>query len=437
MGIEGQQPTVVFFPEGAFGPTNNCVGIGAELQRRGARVVFVIEESFKGTLTAKGFEEQLMRLKPKPQVEEVPGQFWKDFIRDTAPEFRKPTFEQIETLIRPIWGELIDGSKYVNPRLTEIFDEIQPDVIVQDNVVAFPAVLTGGRPWVRIVSCNPLEIPDPELPPVFSGLPTNDRRDWNRFRRAYVDAHAAMHGDFDVFCRDHGCPPLPERQFMYASPFLNLYVYPDELDYARQPRLNDTWQQLESSVRTTDEAFHLPEGFPQKGQLLYLSLGSLGSADTDLMNRLIEMLGKTDYRVVVSMGPQHQELRLAANMYGEEFLPQTSVLPMADLVITHGGNNTVTESLYFGKPLVVLPLFWDQHDNAQRVQETGLGARLDPYRVTDTELLASIERLLSDQSLHHRLTSISQRLGANPGTAKAASLIERLSRSRLPASART
>jgi UDP:flavonoid glycosyltransferase YjiC (YdhE family) len=37
--------TVVFFPEGAFGPTNNCIGIGEVLRQRGHRVVFVIEES--------------------------------------------------------------------------------------------------------------------------------------------------------------------------------------------------------------------------------------------------------------------------------------------------------------------------------------------------------------------------------------------------------
>src|SRR5579871_6192285 len=164
-------PTVVFFPEGAFGPTNNCIGIADVLRRRGARVVFVVEESFAGTLAARGFEERLMRLTPKPEVEEAPGQYWKDFIRDTAPQFRKSTLEQIETLTKPIWQGLIDGARYVDARLEAIFAELRPDVIVQYNVVAFPAVLRSGIPWVRMVSCNPLEIPDPALPPAFSGLP--------------------------------------------------------------------------------------------------------------------------------------------------------------------------------------------------------------------------------------------------------------------------
>ena len=80
--------TVAFFPEGAYGPTNNCVGIGDVLRKRGHRVVFIVEESFAGALEAQGFEERLMRLAPPPEEPEVPGQFWKDFIRETAPVFR-------------------------------------------------------------------------------------------------------------------------------------------------------------------------------------------------------------------------------------------------------------------------------------------------------------------------------------------------------------
>ena len=98
-----------------------------------------------------------------PTEPEVPGQFWIDFIRDTAPVFRKSTLEQLGDFIAPTWQALIDGSKYVDPRLSEIFDEVAPDVIVEDNVVAFPAIAESGRPWVRIVSCNPMEMKDERI----------------------------------------------------------------------------------------------------------------------------------------------------------------------------------------------------------------------------------------------------------------------------------
>ena len=177
--------TVVFFPEGAYGPTNNCVGIGQVLVERGHRVVFVVEESFAGTLEAQGFEERLMRLGPPPEVEEEPGQFWKDFIRDTAPVFRKPTIEQLSEFIEPTWRALCDGARYVDDRLREIFDEVQPDAIVEDNVLCFPAIHHSGRPWVRIVSCNPLEVGGSGAPAGLLRLPgASDRTGWDEFRRS-------------------------------------------------------------------------------------------------------------------------------------------------------------------------------------------------------------------------------------------------------------
>ncbi len=413
--------TVVFFPEGAYGPTNNCVGIGRVLLERSVRVVFVVEESFAGTLEAQGFEEALMRLKPAPEVEEAPGQFWKDFVRETAPEFRKPTIEQLETFILPVWQELVEGARYVDARLREIFGELEPDVIVEDNVVAFPAVPASGRPWVRIVSCNPLELKDPELPPPFSGYPTGDRAGWDEFRRRYRERHEPLWAEHSSFCEERGAPPLPELEFIHESPFLDLYLYPAEADYERSRPLAPVWHRLDSCVREASEPFEPPPG---DGALVYVSLGSLGSADVELMNRLVGILAETPHRYVFSKGPQHELIELADNMTGAEFLPQPAILPHVDLVITHGGNNTVAESIHSGVPMIVLPLFWDQYDNAQRVAECGFGLRLPTYELEDGQLRDAIERLLATE--HDRLRAASARLQASPGTVKAADLIQGL-----------
>src|SRR4051794_5916659 len=153
--------TIAFFPEGAYGPTNNCVGIGDVLRARGHDCVFIVEESFAGNLEAKGFEERLVRLGPPPEEPEVPGQFWRDWIRDTAPVFRKPTIEQIEGFVRPTFEALVEGARYVDNRLEQVIADLEPDVIVEDNVVTFPALIRSRRPWVRIVSSSPAELQDP------------------------------------------------------------------------------------------------------------------------------------------------------------------------------------------------------------------------------------------------------------------------------------
>ncbi|MDQ6816601.1 MAG: glycosyl transferase [Actinomycetota bacterium] len=422
--------TIVCFPEGAFGPTNNCVGIGDVLRGRGHRVLFVVEESFAGTLEAKGFEERLMRLVPAPDAPEEPGQFWKDFIRETAPVFRGSTLEQLGTFIAPTWQALADGARYVDERLQEIFSDLGPDVIVEDNVCSFPAIPASGIPWVRIVSCNPLEVKDPALPPTFSGLPLDDSATWEEFRTEYARQVGDIQREFSDFCVQRGAPALPELEMIHESPWLNLTLYPDELEYPRSRPLPPTWHNLQTCVRATDEPWSPPER--EGHRLVYLSLGSLGSADFELMERLVEMLSRTPHRYVVSRGPQHGQYELADNMTGAEFLPQASVLPHVDAVIAHGGNNTTTECMWFGKPMLVLPIFWDQHDNAQRVHETGYGIRLPTYSCSAAELAAAVERLVSDHSLRARAATAGERLRRRSGTVVAAELIERLAVSREP-----
>jgi MGT family glycosyltransferase len=423
--------TIVFMPESAYGPTNNCIGIGKVLERRGHRVVFAAEASWKGRLEPLGFEEDLVDLAPAAEGDQDAGQFWTDFITETAPEFRKPTIEQLETFIQPVWASLIDGAKFCEPQLKGILDRARPDVIVEDNVSGFPALLTHGAPWVRIMSCNPLEMKGPDLPPTFSGYPTDDPAGWDEFRAEYDRTHRDLWAGFNEWMIEEGAPALPDLEFIHASEHLNLSIYPDAADYLRSQPLADTWHRLESSVRDTDESWEVPDELRHgDGSLVYLSLGSLGSADVDLMKRLVDVLSRTKHRYVVSKGPRAEEFELADNMWGDARLPQTSILPEVDLVITHGGNNTVTEALHFGKPMVVLPLFWDQYDNAQRMQELTYGVRLPTYDFEDGELIDAVHGLLADEVLRSSLDGLGERIRNQEGTHVAADLIEDLGRRR-------
>ena len=425
--------TILFWPESAYGPTNNCIGIGNVLKNRGHNVVFAAESSWGGKLSPLGFKEELVDLSAPPENADAQsaGQFWKDFIRDTSPEFKKPTVEQLETFITPTRQALIDGAIYSEPRLKEIIAKHKPDVIVEDNVVCFPATVTAGVPFVRVVSCNPLEILGEKIAPPFSGLAENDPASWISYNQAYEKTQRAMWEKFNAWVVSQGAPALPDLDFIHTSKELNMYVYPTELDYTDKRPLGNNWHRIDSSVRSTDAAFELPQEItnrPADSKLIYLSLGSLGSADVDLMKRLISILGKTKHKFIVSKGPQASEYELASNMFGAEFLPQISIIPKVDLVITHGGNNTTTESVHFGKPMIVLPLFWDQYDNAQRVHEKGHGIRLATYAFKDEELTGAIDKLLNDSALLAKLKKIGEAVRSRKGIEEAATKIEALAK---------
>lgn len=420
-------------PESAYGPTNQCIGIGYRLLKLGHRVVFAAEASWEGKLKALGFEEDLVDLAPPAPAgtEQDAGQFWTDYIRDTSPEFRKPTISQLESFMKPTWQALIDGAMYCQPQLKAIIERVKPDVVVEDNVIAFPALMTCGKPFVRIVSCNPLEIKGKNVAPAYSGYPAGDRSNWDAFTSQYRFTHGAMWSDFNTWVQAQGAPALSDLEFIHESPDANIYVYPEVADYTDQRPLNSTWTRIDSSVRETDSSYEMPAlvlNRAPNSKLIYLSLGSLGSADVSLMKRLIEVLGRTEHTFIVSMGPQHEQLHLAPNMVGSQFLPQINIIPQVDLVITHGGNNTVIEALHYGKPMILLPLFWDQYDNAQRMHELGFGIRLATYEFTEEEMGQALDKLLNDNVLATTMKSNAAEIQKRDGLGIAANLIESVAR---------
>ena len=94
-------------------------------------------------------------------------------------------------------------------------------------------------------------------------------------------------------------------------------------------------------------------------QLLLTDLFSIkGSIDVDLMKRIVNVLGKTKHKYIVSKGLRADEYELPDNCWGEAFLPQTKILSVVDLVITHGGNNTTTEVFAEGKVGWFATILW-------------------------------------------------------------------------------
>ena len=128
----------------------------------------------------------------------------------------------------------------------------------------------------------------------------------------------------------------------------------------------------------------------------------------------------------IYLGIFGDEIDLPDNCWGENLVPQIKILPLVDLAIIHGGNNSLTESLYFGKPLIVVPVFADQNDNAQRVHEKGFGIRLDAFTLKKEQLENAIDKLTNDENLKINLENISRRIKKDNKSEKLVELIENL-----------
>ena len=304
-------------------------------------------------------------------------------------------------------------------------------MIIEDNVNCFPALTTAGVPFVRIVSCQPLEMKGPHVPPAYSGLPADDRSEWDAFRAEYDRTHRPTWQAYNEWVQSCGARPLADLEFIHESDDLNLYTYPEVIDYTdRRPLGGDlaSARLVGASHRRSVRGARRSSRRPTAAlDLPVARLARLGRRRADATPRR---------RARPHTAPLHRLARARcttpticpANMWGAQQVPQTNVLPLVDLVITHGGNNTTTECFHFGKPMVVLPLFWDQYDNAQRVHETGYGVRLPTYSFDDAELTGAVDRLLADTDLHTRMAANGAIIRSRNGTKRAAELIEDLAR---------
>jgi MGT family glycosyltransferase len=155
---------------------------------------------------------------------------------------------------------------------------------------------------------------------------------------------------------------------------------------------------------------------------VYVSFGSFLSARADVLARVIEALAAAGLRAAVATGSADPAAlgAVPAEWLLRSYLPQVRLLSRAAAAVTHGGNNSVTEAMTFGVPLVVLPFSTDQFAGAAALEERDLAEVLAPNEATVPQLADAIGRALaSAEDRRHALADLAATLQAEPGPERA------------------
>jgi len=160
-------------------------------------------------------------------------------------------------------------------------------------------------------------------------------------------------------------------------------------------------------------------------KLIYLSMGTVNNDQLPLYKRWISLLGGRKEQAILSVGDRIDISALGSlpdNVSVFSHVDQIAVLEKADVFISHCGMNSVSESLYYGVPLIMLPQTTEQQGVARRVEQ--LGAGILPGRTSRPALENALTRMLTDSSCRERAERIGAGFRSCPGAKGAADKIE-------------
>ena len=143
--------------------------------------------------------------------------------------------------------------------------------------------------------------------------------------------------------------------------------------------------------------------------LVYLSMGTVNNDMMPFYRRCISALADTPYQVIMSVGnlvPLEEFGVLPEHISVLAHVDQIAVLQQADVFISHCGMNSVSESLYFGVPLVMLPQTSEQKGVAQRVYQLGAGVKLKGSDAAS--LMNGIDTVLRDPEYREQAKVLSE-----------------------------
>ncbi|MFY1693043.1 glycosyltransferase [Plantactinospora sp. WMMB782] len=146
--------------------------------------------------------------------------------------------------------------------------------------------------------------------------------------------------------------------------------------------------------------------------LVYVSFGTIFYRRPELLRTVILGAAATGAQVIAAVGDLAEELGLPDEVLTAPYLPQREVLERADVFITHGGYNSVAESIRAATPMLVIPLAVDQPVQAYFVGGAGFGTALDPAGVTGQAVADAVTELLDpDRDYRTRLRAAQPECG--------------------------
>lgn len=154
------------------------------------------------------------------------------------------------------------------------------------------------------------------------------------------------------------------------------------------------------------------------GPLVYVSFGGVLGHMTraaDAFRTALAAVADLEARVLLTVGRAFDPAQLGpvpAHVHVERWVDQADVLARADLVVCHGGSGTIYGAVAAGVPVVAVPMFADQFENARRV--TAAGAGLTAADGDAPGIAAAIGRVLADAAYARAAGRIAAEMASVP-----------------------
>jgi MGT family glycosyltransferase len=179
------------------------------------------------------------------------------------------------------------------------------------------------------------------------------------------------------------------------------------------------------------EADQLPNRIKNRASaspLIYVYLGPGDIPAEKWIPVIIETFSRTAYSVIVTLAQTDVRPDVAPSMPNiafYEWLPGMAAITAADLVISHGGLNTVNNALLAGKPHIVFPDRYAERDyNGRSLSRLGAGVNCSTGQLNPKDLRLIAEHLLSDSTYARSAAEIGHKIRKYGGTLRAVELIE-------------